>query len=210
MKISRQDRLQGMIHSEIFRKDLRDTLFPFPDRPQERKPSWKKIRRFEERWGIPVPKGNSVEECIEFMQRLPLEAIFNDPPAKIVQPNPQTRIEHGIFMDYGVPIKDNILHLDIDMTANTDAILRDVKEIVGAYKRALEQSDSRDGKPEINIWDVYRMHNKESLSFSDIARRLSGRNGNPSTDAKLMSYYKRVKYAYNKASKIIDQIEKPS
>ena len=216
LKISLSDKLQALIRSEIFLKDLKETLFPHC--------SFKKQTAFQKKWGIPFPRGNSVEECLEFMQRpfeegLPPELLFNEfTSVQIVLPDPHVTIERQtgrgvpgkILMDYGSPIRDNTIHLAINLRCNLTDILSDVKSIIKRVRPSQDNLAKRQ-KPlkvlKVSMWDVYNLHTKSKLKPVEIARKLSGIDSNPSYEPKLARYLKAVQYALQRTSAIIKQSE---
>lgn len=202
-----------MILSEVFLKDLKDTLFPYPDRPQTKVYSTEKKRLFEEKWGIVTPDGNSIEECIESMKRLlsekdtPIEAIFIDgPPVQIVLPDPQVNTSDGkILLDYGFPIKDNILSVNINLTYNTEDIVAEIRSMVNTFRPHSGERGKNIKK--VDMWEVYKLSKTKHMTPIEIAHKLSGIAGSTSYEPELEKYLKAVDYALMKTSAIIAQLE---
>lgn len=100
------------------------------------------------------------------------------------------------------------LTVEIDLTWKKKDIMGRISGIIDFYSNYINKPKSR---PKVTVLDpflVYDMYHTQGLNFSEISRSLSGIKGNPSTNARLMAYYKQVKRAYNKAIEMIKQIEK--
>lgn len=67
---------------------------------------------------------------------------------------------------------------------------------------------TRNKRTEVDLWTVYDMRRKEGLSFAEIARRLSGKTGNPTYSPELAAFLKRVKRAYTKAEEAISVVSR--
>ncbi|MBN2282636.1 MAG: hypothetical protein JXO48_01985 [Deltaproteobacteria bacterium] len=61
-------------------------------------------------------------------------------------------------------------------------------------------------KEEPDPWVVYDLRKREYLTFSEIARRLSGEKGSISGNKRLHAFYIKVKRAYQKAEHLIDSV----
>ena len=179
----------------------------------------------EKKWGIIFPDGDSVEECLEFMQRpfeegLSPETALNDPPiVSIVLPKPQVTIKRpsvpgerrSILMDYGNPLRDNrflTLEIDLMQNINTDLILQKVEDTIRSFRKHVEKTKARRGATELDIWQIHDMVKKKNLKISEIARNLAGRKGTPKKDSILLSKKKATQYSFTKACNIIRALER--
>jgi hypothetical protein len=101
------------------------------------------------------------------------------------------------------------LFLMIDLEQNEKTIIKELKSIITTYKENMPTNKSRQRDTQINQWKVYDMRHIYGMNFQKIAKQLSGiKDGNPSYDTILMSYYKAVGRAYKKADRIIKQVRK--
>ena len=107
------------------------------------------------------------------------------------------------------------LFLMIDLEQNEKTIIKELKSIITTYKENMPTNKSRQRDTLIDPWKVYDMRHIYGMNFQQIAKRLSGINktgkdGNPSYNKRLMSWYKTVERAYKKADRIIKQVRKES
>ncbi len=100
------------------------------------------------------------------------------------------------------------LTIEIDLMKNKDEILAKVRKEIDFFARYVEKVKTRKKETFYSPWDVYDLHKKKKLNFSQIARKLSGREGHPSHNPALMAVYKDVIRAYEKALKMINQVTK--
>lgn len=96
------------------------------------------------------------------------------------------------------------LHLIIDVS-------RKQTEIMMAFTRTLkdflpaQKVEKRDKGNTVSPWKVYDMV-KGGKNLNKVAQELSGIKGNPSYDADLMKWYRKVERAYKKAEGFINRM----
>jgi hypothetical protein len=100
------------------------------------------------------------------------------------------------------------LTIEIDLTRNIKEIMSKIKKEISFWnKYYVDKPETRSKETFYSPWEVYDLY-KGGKNFSQIARQLSDRDGNPSYNPKLMAEYKNVKRAYDKACEMISQVEK--
>jgi hypothetical protein len=102
------------------------------------------------------------------------------------------------------------MRLKIDMARSEGELLNAFSEKIKAWKKYVPKEVGK-RKTIYDPWDVYDQH-KSGLSFSEIARRLSGKDyprgqKSPAYNEELWPPYKRVKRAYDQAVKMIQTIK---
>jgi hypothetical protein len=100
--------------------------------------------------------------------------------------------------------------LAIDITKKKVDIIKEFKKVLDRIGKDydIQKDTSRDKDTAENIWEVYDYKTKDRLGFTQIARKVSGEKGNPTYNAMLGVYLKRVKRAYSKAREIINKVER--
>lgn len=98
----------------------------------------------------------------------------------------------------------------VDMSKKRKDIMREFGKVLARISKdyKIPKDNTRDKETVQDIWKIYDYHKKDKLNFVQIARKISGRKGNPSYDPKLESYVKQVRTAYKKAVDIIEQVRK--
>lgn len=141
-------------------------------------------------------------------------------PKKSITENQQFA-STGEFIAKPIPFKKNLsntfyledkryLTIQIDLTNTREKIKKAVDLIVEDFQSILPKDKGRDRKAkkiEVDHWEIFNMYKIEGINFSEIARRLSGLKGNPSYNDELKLWRKCVKEAYDKALKMIEQVE---
>jgi hypothetical protein len=101
-----------------------------------------------------------------------------------------------VKVDLNAPIKENLFH---------------VKKDIETYKKVIEELDDEPKKRKrgniYSLWEVYDLK-KKRLNLSQIARKLSGIDGNPSHDSIVRQHFDSVKRAFKKAEKIMEEVRK--
>ncbi len=121
-------------------------------------------------------------------------------------------IEH-IYYDFDCTawLRDaRYLTIEIDLTKKKTDIVDDVSNYVDTFSKSIVNPlrTTRNKSTEVDLWAVYDMRQKEGLNFTEIARRLSGIEGNPTYSPRLAAYLKKVKRAFTKAENIIKVVSK--
>lgn len=102
-------------------------------------------------------------------------------------------------------IKDGrYLTIEINLTKTFDEIEKEVRDTIRRFRKTIKKTHGRKTETRAlkqTIWEIYDMHVRDGLSFSEIAKKISGRNGND--DDTLNACKKAVEYAYKKACKIV-------
>ncbi|TVM00176.1 MAG: hypothetical protein CV087_15360 [Candidatus Brocadia sp. WS118] len=105
---------------------------------------------------------------------------------------------------------DRYLTVEIDLTKKKTDIIGSVSKYVDTFSKSIMNPlrMTRNKRTEVDLWTVYDMRRKEGLNFTEIARRLSGKTGNPTYSPELAAFLKMVKRAYTKAEKAINTVNK--
>lgn len=230
LKISEDDRIQGLIRNKQFLEDLKKTIFSFKNKPEQKGFHIRNINTLEKKYKITIPPSifyNALGECIEEIKNYYTLYSENE---EAVRPIPTedsnlqnievtNNVRKKLFPKAGKRdrvliseskkhpfIKDGrYLTLKIDLTKKKKDIMRGVERYVELLSKIVEKPEGKKSKKLIcSPWDVYDMHNKDKLRFSQIARKLSGEGGSTSYVYNLKLWYKKVKRAYNRASQIIE------
>lgn len=108
--------------------------------------------------------------------------------------------------DYTAWLRDDrYLTVEIDLTKKKTDIINNINEYVDTFSKSIA---NRNKRTEVDPWVVYDMRRNEGLNFTEIARRLSGKAGNPNYSPELAAFLKRVKRAYTKAGEAISVVSK--
>jgi hypothetical protein len=99
------------------------------------------------------------------------------------------------------------LTLRIDLNEKKGVLMEQFKEKIDSYKEYAKQPKGREGKTKYDPWDIYNMFHENKLNFTQIARKLSGEEGNPTYNPKLEAALKVVKRAYLVAEERIQNVE---
>lgn len=209
LKLTQPDRIQALLRSKQFLKDLKETIYPFPHKPHQKGFSPNKIRAFEKKYGKDIlaidmlKEGNkekiiyAAEEEDRAVELIPIE------DAKFMKAGLSGSGSHVYGYNKHPFIRDKrFITLKIDLTKDKKDIRRQFKKCIDAFDGAVNKASMRSTPPRriSNIWTVYDMH-RNGLSFSAIARRMGNHEHVP-------SWRKAVERAYKKAMGMIEMVEK--
>lgn len=128
-----------------------------------------------------------------------------------VIPHGKVKYKIGKRTDFAPVFREGrYLTIEVDFYKSKNQIINEMESVIKFYRKFISKPSQRDTeltRLKCSIWEVYDMHKKDNLNFTEIARRLSGMKGNCSNE-NLKAVYKQVKRAYNKACKIIQGVEK--
>lgn len=228
-KISEYDRIQGLIRNEQFLEDLKKTIFSLKNIPEQKGFHICNINTLEKKYKITIPPStfyNTLGECIEEIKNyytlyseneeavrpIPTEdsnlqniEVTNNERKKLF-PKAGKKDKISIFESkkHSFIEDDRYLNIKIDLTKKKKEIMHRVERYVDMFGKNVEKSKNRNKQTflSISIWDIYNMHHKEGLSFTQITKSKLDLNKN---SPNYNSTYKQVKRAYDKAHKIIEQ-----
>jgi len=101
------------------------------------------------------------------------------------------------------------LYLKVDLEESLSTMKTALKDIVKKWKAYLPidgKSNERLGKTTVDPWNVYDLHTLYGKSLLAIAKELFGINKNPAYDLRADAQYRQVKWALEKAKKMIKTI----
>lgn len=233
IKISTYDRVQALTRNTKFIEDLKNTIYPFSDKKGF---SLKKQKTFMDRYGVSLPPSyayNSLEECIELIRQFTLLTGFEDDSiARLIPTEDAELLEYELsnkerkrifpytlkrkftkkdmhYYSYNKPPfiwNEKYLRIEIDLTKDRKKIIDKIKDYIRLYETYVNKPIGKEKKTKYDPWKVYDLFKKDNLTKTQIARRLSGETGNPTFNPKLMEALQKVRRAYNKASKIVYQV----
>lgn len=94
----------------------------------------------------------------------------------------------------------------VDMSKKKQDIMKEFEKALDRINKDynIPKDKTRDRGTVEDIWIIYDYHKKDKQNFSQIAKKLSHSNKNPTEDEIVRSYYMKVKRAYSKAKEIIE------
>ena len=98
------------------------------------------------------------------------------------------------------------LYLKVNIYRKKQELLSQFKKIIDEWKIWIP-TKTRDKPTSHPLWEIYDMHHKDRLSFPQIAEILSSKDGRPTRNLNFESNDKQARRAYNKARKMIEQVE---
>jgi len=115
------------------------------------------------------------------------------------------------------PSKTKTLTLDVILDKPKTELLREFKKLLETHQKDLPKKRDRKLKgDEFELYGiiegrffVYDLHHRDKIPFNEIARLVSGLSGNPAYGPELAKWVKRVKDAYRKGLKEIENIKYP-
>jgi hypothetical protein len=99
------------------------------------------------------------------------------------------------------------LTLRIDLNEKKGVLMEQFGEQLDTYKKYAKQAKGREREGVYDPWVVYDMFHEKKLNFTQTARKLSGKKGNPTYNPILEAALKAVKRAYRIAEKGIQNVE---
>ncbi len=150
----------------------------------------------------------TAEEAQKLCNKFRLPSLF--PPHFIIKEFPSViPIPHSTADGrYQIGVEDDLcMPVRIDMTQSLPKIKEDIGKLYERYNIEQNKQDTESGPDNYSIWDIYDMVEKDNLSLYKVARKC-GMECKPSDDLKANRLYQRVKRAYNKAQKMIDEAKK--
>lgn len=204
ISIGTYDRAQALIRNNEYRKDLE----ALGDRSQEaKKTDFFTKYRLNERV--------IDEELLKRYDRVSIESVrlFTDQAVRIVPSVTDTH--NGSYpheeSDHGPAgrrwLRDGTcLALEIDLSKEPREILDKLRSLIKMMIPAVRAGADGQVNEEPDPWVVYDLRKREYLTFSEIARRLSGEKGSISGNKRLHAFYIKVKRAYQKAEHLIDSV----
>lgn len=147
------------------------------------------------------------KNAIEFNRQEAIEEITEDAFSQLVGDRRPARGQLTSLINPRT--RSVIVRLSIDMTKSKGELLSAFTEKLEGWKKYIPKEAGK-RKTEYDPWDVYDQH-KSGLSFSEIARRLSGKDyprgkKSPAYSEEFWPPYKRVKKAYEQAVKMIQTV----
>jgi hypothetical protein len=115
-------------------------------------------------------------------------------------------------LDFFIPSDGKHLTIVIDLSKTETEIIAELKGIFKKDKKTVKKSESREKPFKFNKWEVYDMHTKEGMNFTQIARNKEGveKHTHSSYNKDLDSLRLAVKRAYRKAEQIYMAVKKES
>lgn len=115
-------------------------------------------------------------------------------------------------LDYYIPSDGKHLTIVIDLCKTKTEIIAELKNIFEEAEKTVKKSESREKSFKVDKWEVFDMHTKENMKFTQIARIKAGmgKHVHPSYNKCLESLRQAVKRAYHKAKQIYDEVKKES
>ncbi|MCP5005038.1 MAG: hypothetical protein GY941_14055 [Planctomycetes bacterium] len=135
--------------------------------------------------------------------------MYADKPSVIHIDSPVQKIPHAL--------KRGELYIKVDLSRNKKEIQNDFEYLLNRMFSGHIQYKKRKNKAfvkerhnehyslEKDKFEIYDMHHQDVLNFSEIARQISGYEGNVNSDPRLNAVYKSVKRAYENAKSMIEQ-----
>ncbi len=206
-RISKADRLMAIKRLPAFMIDYEEYLIV---KSKNSELGYKKADEMGIKWGEPLA---SIEKADE---------IFYDVTKKGKDPSFCIKVVHSIERDPlsrfslgdGSEVTDwflsgDRLYLEVDIkNATKNELKKDFKRIIDGFDNYLKkESGKRNRQTIFDHWEVYDMHHKENMNFTQIARALSREKGNPTYNPDLEAALKAVKRAYNAAEAIMQNVE---
>lgn len=235
-KLSQYDRVQGLIRNNLFLRDLKKTIYPFPNKPNTKGFSIQQERDFYNKYKITLPPSYSYQsfnQCLKLIRQNVADIGFEDDftvrtipvkdakliavgePEKLhkerIKEHPHMRQRTFEYNKHPFIRDGKYISLEIDLTKDINVIVNKVKDMVSFFNRRVKKSKLRATAPRslpVDIWEVHDLHKMKSLNFSEIAQFLSDIKDAPQHNPKLLACYKAVKYAYKKAEQIITIVTK--
>jgi hypothetical protein len=191
--MTKRDRLQAYVRIPQFLKELQEVKDVF---------NLNRRKEFFKKYGLDAVivdsnfVGKYTKEDIEETTIFPADFIATVIPAN------KNQLDFRLWLRKG-----RYLTIKIDLTKNKKAIIAKVKSLIDSFSKYVEKPKIRQKETFYSPWEVYDL-SKGGKNFSQIARELSNREGNPSHDRNLMAEFKKVKRAYDKACEMIRQVKK--
>lgn len=115
-------------------------------------------------------------------------------------------------LDYDIPSDGKHLTVVIDLCKTETEIIAELKNIFKEAKKTVKKSESREKPFKVDKWEVFDMHTKEDMKFTQIARIKAdmGKHVHPSYNRCLESWRQAVKRAYHEAEQIYEAVKKES
>ncbi|MDR4497387.1 MAG: hypothetical protein MRK02_05610 [Candidatus Scalindua sp.] len=144
-------------------------------------------------------------------------------PGGVIEPQRQYRDQPSVMLidspmrEIPNPMKSGELYVKIDLSRNKKDILKDFTEIIkkasdgyARYKKTenadfVKRRHKEHYSLKVDKFDIYDMYHRDRLSFSEIARRVSGYKGNINSDTRLIAVHRAVKRSYQKAESMIQK-----
>lgn len=97
----------------------------------------------------------------------------------------------------------------VDITKKDAEIKKDFEQTLKRIRKdcKIPKDNTREKETVQDIWKVYDFFEKDKLNFVQIARKISGKGGNPTYNKGLEAYVKQVRRAYKKAVDIMQRIK---
>lgn len=105
------------------------------------------------------------------------------------------------------PEENHKLYLEIDLTKRENTILEEIKKVLRKNQAKILVEPKKPKSFSYDKWLIYDMHKRGGMNFCEIARKLSGKKGNPSYNKELAKHWSKVKMAYKNAEKAINQMK---
>lgn len=202
-KLDRANRLMAIKRHPEFKKDYQELLKIRQTHDEQR--IARKEYEIRKKWGESVEAIEKAEELYS-PKRLPsvrpvISQTLPYEPLRVLYTLGQEVDGKEVIIEQ--PLAGERLYLEVDIrNYPVTAIMEDIMQIITHYKEILKDT-GRNKEFTLDIWRIYDMK-ASGLNFSQIARQLSGIEGNPSYNDDLMKCYKQVKRAYEKARTIIE------
>lgn len=204
MKISDLDKRRAILRLPEFKKDY-ESLKALKARTR----IYQREFELERKWGYPIAKIVNADEVEHVPSVRTVVSIDKRPLFIVTKSNGEKEYES---------LRGNNLYLKVDLNQTNENLEKDFKSIIRKYK-ALMKSDSDERESQIllgpssnTIWDIYDMQHKQNKKYAQIAREVfnvTGSLGSKKLKSELtQSDYDKVRYAYEKAKKIIKSVRK--
>lgn len=154
----------------------------------------KDYQRFKEEFGK-----RSVHQVISMSRR--------HPPVKfswLGLPEVEKPLDQSILRSQ---FRGKYLYLRVDLNKRKQDLMKDFELEIDNFKSLFPKDTSRRKETTLEPWYIYDLRHHEGLNFAQIARKLSGIDGDPNIDEKLGSVYKQCRRAYKKALKIMQELD---
>ena len=183
MKINRTDRVMAIQRHSDFIKDFDEYLNM--DNEEDRKIRYKNLCT---KWGEDILLVNTCRVN-----------------------NIKNVYDYGIELQ-GKPSNDHsagrYMYLKVDLTKTQDSLKKEFEAILKCLKEFGKHIDNSRRGAELyhDPWVIYDMIHSENLNLSQIAKKITGINKDPAYNEELHRVYKQIKYAYDKACNILNEI----
>jgi hypothetical protein len=149
------NKFQALKRSPQFKKDLKNTIYPFPKQPGLKGFSLKKIKAFEKKYALTLLPNNSygsIDDCVKLMEAIMLEdELFDDftvraVPVETAEFVDGANINGKASWDYNKDpfiTNNKYLTLEIDLTKNKGEIISRVSDYIDHFCQKIDKPVSR-------------------------------------------------------------------